>query len=71
MKIKATVLALFVGSMALSVIGCKGSEQSDLNKEDRQKMDTLFREGIKNTPDTVKKTGGRGQEGKPLNAADE
>jgi hypothetical protein len=51
----------------MSLFGCSKNE-SDLTATDRQKMDKLFTEGVKNTPDA--KPGERGSEGTPMNAAD-
>jgi hypothetical protein len=38
---------LFLLLVILIVAGCGDSGKSDLTQEDRKKMDTLFREGIK------------------------
>lgn len=58
------LLPLFVilGGIAA---GCD-SGSSDLTKEDEKKMDTLFREGIKNPPNAAPDPGK--DKGTPLNA---
>lgn len=62
--------------LALFVAGCN-EPQSDLTKEDKTKMDKLFREG--NKPGAAPAASGqkapdqgpKGSPGKPINAADE
>jgi hypothetical protein len=44
--------------------GCKQGSESDLSKDERQKMDTLFREGVKHPPTPAGET----KESKPINA---
>jgi hypothetical protein len=58
---KLVLFSVFVLVLAFAA-GCK-KDESDLTKEDRVKMDKLFREGIKNPP-----SGEQAKEGQPLNA---
>ncbi len=62
--------------MVICLVGC-GEPQSDLTKEDKVKMDKLFREGVKpgNPPAASGQKsaapGPRGSSGQPINAADQ
>jgi hypothetical protein len=50
---------------SLPLVGCSKSE-SDLTANDKQAMDKLFREGIKNPPSNT--SDGKPVEQKPMNA---
>jgi len=69
MRIVTEMKRLIPFAILLGVVaaGCANSGGSDLTKEDKQKMDTLFREGIKNPPNAGPDPGK--DKGVPINAA--
>jgi uncharacterized lipoprotein len=69
-----TACAVLTLAFLVVASGCSsGSEGTELTKDEKEKMDTLFREGIKNPPTPTQEgtPPAKGQGGNPLNAADE